>query len=129
MNTVFEAVADPTRRQILDRLRAEGPLSVTEVAAPLDMTRQGATKHLDVLAESGLVRVRREGRRRLHELDPEPLKSVEDWLAPYAAEWDRRLARLRRHLGEGKLAGGDGRDPGEDTRRGRHVPDTRTRRQ
>lgn len=99
MNTVFEAVADPTRREILDRLRAEGPLSVTDVADPLEMTRQGATKHLDVLAESGLVRIRREGRRRMHELDPDPLREVEDWMAPYAAEWDRRLERLRRHLG------------------------------
>lgn len=100
MNTVFEAVADPTRRRILDRLREEGSLSVTEVAGPLDMTRQGATKHLDVLAASGLVRIRREGRRRLHELDPEPLGEVGAWLAPYAAEWDRRLERLRRHLAD-----------------------------
>lgn len=98
VSTVFEALADPTRRAILDRLRRDGPLSVTEVASPLEMTRQGATKHLDVLVRSGLVRLRRRGRRRLHELDPRPLGEVQDWLAPYAAEWDRRLERLRGHL-------------------------------
>jgi len=96
--TVFEALADPTRRAILDRLRRDGVLSVTEVAQPLAITRQGATKHLDVLVRSGLVRLRRRGRERLHQLDPEPLAEVQDWLAPYAAEWDRRLERLRRHV-------------------------------
>lgn len=98
MIAVFDALADPTRRAILDRLRADGPLSVTEVADPLAMTRQGATKHLDVLVESGLVRQRWQGRRRMHELDPAPLAVVQDWLAPYVAEWDRRLERLRRHV-------------------------------
>lgn len=100
METVFEVVADPTRRAILDRLRVSGPLSVREVGAPLPMTRQAVTKHLDALARAGLVRVRREGRERLHELDPEPLKEIDDWLAPYAAEWDERLARLRAYLEE-----------------------------
>jgi len=98
--SVFEALADPTRRVILDRLRASHPLSVSELAAPLPMTRQAVTKHLAALQASGLIRVRWRGRERLHELDPRPLKQVERWLAPYAAEWDRRLRRLRRHLGE-----------------------------
>ena len=108
MNAVFEALADPTRRAILERLRRDGPLSVSEVAGPLDMTRQGATKHLDVLGAGGLVRVRREGRRRMHELDADPLREVEAWLAPYAAEWDRRLERLVRHL---ESEGGEGETP------------------
>lgn len=99
--TVFEALADPTRREILERLREHGPLSVTEVAAPLPMSRQAATRHLDRLSEAGLIRVRRQGRRRLHALEPGPLESVEEWLAPFAAEWDRRLERLERHLDEG----------------------------
>lgn len=100
MRTPFQAVADPTRRDILDRLRTSGPLSVTGVAEELPMTRQAVTKHLDALEESGLVRVTRSGRERLHELDPEPLKAVQEWLEPYAAEWDRRLDRLRRYLEE-----------------------------
>lgn len=100
METVFEAVADPTRRAILDRLRTSGALSVREVGEPLPMSRQAVTKHLDALARSGLVRVRRAGRERLHELDPGPLKELDDWLAPYAAAWDERLARLRDYLEE-----------------------------
>lgn len=100
METVFEVVADSTRRAILDRLRTSGPLSVRQVGEPLPMSRQAVTKHLDALARAGLVRVRREGRERLHELDPEPLRELDDWLAPYAAAWDERLARLRDHLEE-----------------------------
>jgi DNA-binding transcriptional ArsR family regulator len=96
---VYDALADPTRREILQRLREEGPLSVSEVAAPLPMTRQAATRHLDVLSDAGLVRTRREGRRRMHELDARPLRKVDRWLTPFAAEWDRRLGRLERHLG------------------------------
>lgn len=100
MDAVFIAVADPTRRLLLERLRGGAGLSIGELAAGLPMTRQAVTKHLDVLRGAGLVRVRRAGRERLHELDPEPLQAVEDWLAPYAAAWDDRLAALRRHLGE-----------------------------
>ena len=100
MIDVFTAIADGTRRDILERLRAEGPLSVTDLSDPLRMTRQAVTKHLDLLEETGLVRSERRGRRRLHRLNAEPLEELDAWLAPYAAAWDRRLLRLRRHLGE-----------------------------
>ena len=100
MNAVFAAVADPTRRVLLERLRSGDGLSLGELAADLPMTRQAVTKHLDVLRDAGLVRIRRSGRERIHELDPEPLRAVDDWLAPYAAAWDDRLAALRHHLGE-----------------------------
>ena len=92
------AVADPTRREMLARLRAEGPLSIKQLAGPLSITRQAVTKHLDILWASGLVRVQKTGRERLHSLDSSPLKEVEDWLEPYAQEWDERLSRLQRHL-------------------------------
>lgn len=98
MENVFSAVADPTRRQILERLRADGPLSIKELAAPLPITRQAVTKHLDVLRSAGLVRMERVGRERLHFLVADPLLEVEDWLKPYAEEWDRRLQSLKRHL-------------------------------
>lgn len=98
MRSVFEAVSDPTRREILARLRLSGALSVNEIADGLPMTRQAATKHLNLLCEAGLVRIRWQGRRRLHELDPNPLKEVDEWLAPYAAFWDTALARLEQHL-------------------------------
>ncbi len=108
--TVFEAVADPTRRALLERLRESGPLALGELAAPFAMSRQAVTKHLDVLASSGLVRVSRRGRERVHELDDRPLRELQRWLAPYAEEWDRRLGRLRAHLGEADQAGrGHGR--------------------
>ena len=98
MTTLFDAVADPTRRQILERLRTSGPLSLSDIAERFPTTRQAVTKHLDVLTACGLVRTTRVGRERIHELDPQPLVELQEWLAPYAAEWDRRLDRLHKHL-------------------------------
>lgn len=100
MENVFSAVADPTRRTILERLRAHGPLSIKQLAEPLPMSRQAVTKHLDILIASGLVEVRRLGRERMHFLNPDPLHELEDWLKPYAQAWDHRLTRLRQHLEE-----------------------------
>jgi DNA-binding transcriptional ArsR family regulator len=97
---VFAAVADPTRRRILEELRVTGPLSIKQLAEPLPITRQAVTKHLDILVACGLIRVERVGRERLHRLAAEPLQEVEDWLQPYAEIWDRRLARLKRYLEE-----------------------------
>ena len=64
------------------------------------MTRQGVTKHLDLLREAGLVTVRKVGREQMHELHAAPLREVEAWLRPYEEFWDDRIAALRRHLGE-----------------------------
>ena len=100
MDAVLAAVADPTRRLLLERLRAGGSLSIAELGDGLPMTRQAVTKHLDALRVAGLVRVRRSGRERLHDLDATPLAAVDDWLKPYEAAWDRRIDALRRHLGE-----------------------------
>jgi DNA-binding transcriptional ArsR family regulator len=100
MDAVFVAVADPTRRLLIERLRRDGPSSITELTTGLTITRQAVTKHLDALRAAGLVRARREGRNRVHELDAEPLREVDDWLRPYAEAWDARLTALRRHLGE-----------------------------
>ena len=100
MEAVFAAVADPTRRLLLERLRSSGPASIAILGAGLPITRQAVTKHLDTLRAAGLIRVRRQGRERLHELDSAPLREVDDWLRPYAEAWDRRLDALRRHLGE-----------------------------
>jgi DNA-binding transcriptional ArsR family regulator len=100
VDAVLAAVADPTRRLLLERLRASGPASIADLGLGLPMTRQAVTKHLDTLRDAGLVRVSREGRERLHELQPQPLQEIDDWLRPYAEAWDRRLEALRRHLGE-----------------------------
>ncbi|MEJ2085917.1 MAG: metalloregulator ArsR/SmtB family transcription factor [Acidobacteriota bacterium] len=100
MSNVFTAIAEPTRRQLLERLRTRGPLSLSQLAEPLPISRQAVTKHLDVLRRCGLIRIQRSGRLRLHALQPEPLRDVESWLKPYAEEWDRRLMRLKKHLEE-----------------------------
>jgi DNA-binding transcriptional ArsR family regulator len=100
MAAVFDALADPTRRALLDRIRVGGPLSVSDLTEDLPISRQAVTKHLDTLRDAGLVHIRHRGRERLHELEPAPLQAVSDWLAPYAAAWDERLARLQQHLEE-----------------------------
>ena len=98
MENVFAAVADSTRRRILEQLRSLGPLSIQELAAPLPMSRQAVTKHLKILLESGLVETRWAGRKRIHSLVAQPLREVEQWLRPYAEFWDDRLERLTQHL-------------------------------
>ena len=103
MELVFDALSDPTRRSLLDRLRESGPMSLSELTAQLPMSRQAVTKHLDRLEGAGLISVRRRGRERLHEVDPMPLRAVDDWLAPYARAWDERLAALQRHLDASEL--------------------------
>jgi DNA-binding transcriptional ArsR family regulator len=98
MTVAFDAMADPTRRVLLERLRLGGPASLRDLADGLPITRQAVTKHLDVLRGAGLLRITRRGRERIHELDAAPLRDVAEFLAPYAAAWDDRLARLERHL-------------------------------
>jgi DNA-binding transcriptional ArsR family regulator len=112
MEMVFDALADPTRRALLDRLRESGPLSVSELAMRMPITRQAVTKHLDRLHQAGLIRIRRNGRERLHEVDPMPLQAVDDWLEPYARAWDDRLAALQRHLDQD-----DQRNPAKEDHR------------
>ena len=95
---IFSAVADPSRRLILERLREEGPRSLSELSAPLPMSRQAVKKHLRILEDCGLVESARSGRTRMHRLRARPLEALDAWLAPYAAAWDRRLDRLKTHL-------------------------------
>ncbi len=97
---VFRAIADPTRRAILDRLRA-GPANAGALAADFRSSRPAISKHLRVLREARLVVDARIGRERLYRVDPVPLQSVAGWLEGYRAFWQSSLARLKRHL-EGK---------------------------
>lgn len=78
----FHAVAEPRRRQILDLL-AGGELPVNDLAQRLGLAQPQVSRHLRVLREAGLVRVRDQGRRRLYRLNPEPLKPLQDWLGQY----------------------------------------------
>lgn len=93
----FDVLAEPSRRQILDLL-LERPRRVGELTEHLGLTQPGTSKHLRVLREAGLVRVRRDAQRRWYELCPEPLREVDAWLAPYRRLWTDRLDALERHL-------------------------------
>jgi DNA-binding transcriptional ArsR family regulator len=99
MAYAFGAVAEPSRRQILDLLR-EGTRSVGELVERTGLSQPGVSKHLRVLRESGLVTVRRDAQRRLYDIDPAPLAELDRWLEPYRALWERRLDALGRHLDE-----------------------------
>jgi DNA-binding transcriptional ArsR family regulator len=94
---VFRAIADPTRRAILDRLRA-GPAPVNALAADFATSRPGISKHLRVLRQARLVSEQRVGRERLYELQPMALQSVAGWLEGYRSFWQRNLASLKRYL-------------------------------
>lgn len=93
----FTVLAEPMRRRILDLL-LDGPRPVGELAARLGLSQPGASKHLRVLREAGLVRVRQDAQRRWYELRPDPLTEIDAWLEPYRRFWAARLDALERHL-------------------------------
>jgi DNA-binding transcriptional ArsR family regulator len=95
--TIFDALAEPHRRQILDLLR-EGQRPVGELVAALGLSQPAVSKHLRVLKEAGLVVVRPEAQRRLYALRAEPLSELDAWLAPYRRFWAQHLDALERHL-------------------------------
>lgn len=95
--TTFELVAQPTRRQILDLLR-ERARPVGELVKLLGLSQPGVSKHLRVLREAGLVRVRGDAQRRWYELEPAPLAELDQWLEPYRQLWEHRLDSLEQHL-------------------------------
>ena len=94
---VFRAIADPTRRAILDRLR-EGSAPVNDLALGFRMTRPAISKHLRVLREAELVRERKHGRQRIYELEPTPLRDVSAWLSSYRELWLHNLDNLKRYV-------------------------------
>ena len=96
-DTVFKALADPTRREILALLR-DGRQSVGDLAANFRTSRPAISKHLRVLREAKLVKDTPEGASRMCELNPEPLKRVDAWLEDYKEFWDRSLSRLKAHV-------------------------------
>lgn len=97
MMTIFDAMADPARRRILDSLR-ERPRLVGELVDLLSISQPGVSKHLRVLREVGLVRVRPDAQRRWYELRPEPLAEVHAWLESYRHLWDERFQQLDDYL-------------------------------
>jgi DNA-binding transcriptional ArsR family regulator len=99
MISTFDALVDPTRRRILDLLR-ERPRLVGELVDLLEISQPGVSKHLRVLREAGLVRVRQEAQRHWYELRPEPLAELAAWLEPYRQLWEARFDRLDNLLDE-----------------------------
>ena len=98
---VFKALADPTRRFLLDRLFERDGRTLTELESELAMTRFGVMKHLRVLEDAGLVTSRRQGREKLHFLNPVPIRLVHDrWVSKYAEPWAATLSGLKRELEE-----------------------------
>lgn len=97
MADVIEVISEPTRRRILDLLRVE-ERPVGDVVSKLKISQPLASKHLRVLRDAGLVDVRVDAQRRLYRVRPEPLRELDDWLAPYRALWSTALDDLERHL-------------------------------
>jgi len=94
---MFEVLAEPNRRRILDLLR-DHERTVGDLVSELDISQPGVSKHLRVLREAGLVEVRADAQRRMYRLRPDPLREIDEWLAPYRAAWRDRLETLERHL-------------------------------
>ena len=93
----FEAIAEPNRRRILDLLRT-GERPAGDVVAALAISQPGVSKHLRLLREAGLVRVRADGQRRLYSIEPGELAAIETWLRPHLEFWRGRLDALEAHL-------------------------------
>ena len=93
----FAVLAEPMRRHLLDLL-LDQPRPVGELALLLGLSQPGTSKHLRVLRDAGLVRVRQEAQRRWYELEPGPLTDIDEWLHPYRKFWAGRLDALERHL-------------------------------
>ena len=102
---VFDVVAEPNRRRILEILRG-GEASVGELVGALDISQPAVSKHLRVLRDAGVVEARVDANRRLYRLRPEGLRELDEWLVPYRAMWERRLDRLGDRLDEMERTGG-----------------------
>ena len=107
VDEVWAAVADPTRRRLLDVLLAHGEATATTLAGELPVTRQAVAKHLAVLERAGLVEGRRQGREVRYAVRPERLDAATRWLAEVAAQWDQRLATIKRLAEAAALQPGD----------------------
>jgi DNA-binding transcriptional ArsR family regulator len=101
MDEVFRALADPTRRSLLDELYRDDGQTLSALEGRLPMTRFGVMKHLKVLEEAGLVATRRRGREKLHFLNPVPIRLIHDrWVSKYAEPWTATLTGLKDQLEE-----------------------------
>jgi DNA-binding transcriptional ArsR family regulator len=104
MDAVLQALADPSRRVVLEILK-DHSASAGELAEALPIARPGVSRHLRVLREAGLVEVRQEAQRRIYSLRPEALVELDDWLEDYRAIWQNRMGALHTEIARGKKAG------------------------
>lgn len=97
LDRLFQALADPTRRAVVERL-GRGPVATSELARPFAMALPSFLQHLDVLERAGLVSSTKEGRVRTYRLTPQPLEVVEDWMTTQRRLWERRLDRFDEYV-------------------------------
>jgi DNA-binding transcriptional ArsR family regulator len=100
---VFETLADPTRRLIVDALRA-GEQQVNDIVARVDIHQSGVSRHLRILHDAGFVQMRPDGPRRLYSLRPEPFRELDTWVSRYRSLWEARLDRFAEELERRKKA-------------------------
>jgi DNA-binding transcriptional ArsR family regulator len=90
---IFDALADPTRRRVVDALR-HGEQQVNDLVAEVGIHQSGVSRHLRILSEAGFVTMRPDGQRRLYSLAPDPFREIDAWLAQYRGLWEQRLDRF-----------------------------------
>jgi DNA-binding transcriptional ArsR family regulator len=101
MDAVLQALSDPSRRTVLEAL-SDGPATANELAALLPIARPGASRHLRVLRDAGLVEVRQEGQYRIYSLRAGPLEELDQWLEGYRSLWTHRMDALHTEIARGK---------------------------
>ena len=111
LDPVFSALADGTRRGVIEALASTGEATATELSRRFPVTRQAIAKHLHALAEAGLVDVERAGREARWRLTPAPFDDAMRWLARAGGQWDARLDALERHLEERRARGSGSATP------------------
>lgn len=90
---IFDALADPTRRRVVEALR-HGERQVNDLVADVGIHQSGVSRHLRILSQAGFVTMRPDGQRRLYSLAPDPFREIDDWLSQYRALWEKRLDRF-----------------------------------
>lgn len=98
LDIALSALSHSSRRAILARLSSEGPVRVTELAEPFDMSLNAVSKHLKVLEQAGLIQRTKVGREHLIAFDPEPLREISRWIHPYEKFWNEKLDRLENYF-------------------------------
>ncbi len=107
LDPLFSALADPTRRQVVEMLSDGRQMTVNEVAQQFDMSRQAVAKHLAILRDADVIRSQKHGRERVHVLAPERMNALAEWVEHYSKFWDERLSSLKKLIEEEQVHVGD----------------------